>query len=121
MGRAGRDPEFFRYVKEGVVGERLYKRVASALVDHPTYDNPYLNFILDGTFGAALPFYMRKKNFAVIEKNIDRIHLFQGTVTARMLPKNAGNATTVVSIGDSMPLNVCRKTVVCMAPLAIPT
>lgn len=79
MGRAGRDPEFFRYVN-GNVGEQLYRRVASALVELPTHDNPYLNFILNGTFGAALPFYMRKKNFDVIKKNIHRLHLFQGMI-----------------------------------------
>jgi S-adenosylmethionine-diacylglycerol 3-amino-3-carboxypropyl transferase len=110
MGRAGRDPEFFRYVK-GNVGERLYKRVASALVDHPTHDNPYLNLILNGTYGAALPFYMRKKNFAVIKKNIDRLHLFQGTVTeATVQSEGAFDGCNLSDIFEYMDENHFRET-----------
>ncbi|MFW6374556.1 MAG: DUF3419 family protein [Thermodesulfobacteriota bacterium] len=78
MGRLGRDPEFFRYV-EGPVAEHIRGRVAHALTELPTHDNPYLTYILTGSFGDRLPFYARRDNFDIIRAHLDHLELRQGT------------------------------------------
>jgi len=79
MGRMGRDPEFFRYV-EGSVAKRILARVEYALTELPTHDNPFINYILTGSFGQALPFYARRENFATIRDNLERLELVHGDV-----------------------------------------
>ncbi len=79
MGRMGRDPEFFRYV-EGSVAKRILARVEYALTELPTHDNPFINYILTGSFGQALPFYARRENFAPIRDNLERLELVHGDV-----------------------------------------
>ncbi len=80
MGRLGRDPEFFRYV-EGDVAGRILDRTRYALTALPTDRNPYLEYILTGGFDRALPFYLRRENFAAIRGNLDRLVTFRGGVT----------------------------------------
>jgi S-adenosylmethionine-diacylglycerol 3-amino-3-carboxypropyl transferase len=72
MGRLGRDPSFFRYV-EGSVSERILARARSAITDLDPADNPYLQWILTGRHGAALPFALRAENFDAIRRNLDRL------------------------------------------------
>ena len=81
MGRMGRDPEFFRYV-EGSVAERILARVEYALTRLPVHDNPYVNYILTGSFGAALPLYARPESHAAIRENIERLEIVRGDVGA---------------------------------------
>ena len=80
LGRFGRDPEFFRYVDNLNVSDRLLKRTEYALTVLPTNKNPYLNYILNGNFGNILPFYIDKDNFDKIRNNIDKLEIFQGTI-----------------------------------------
>jgi len=77
MAKAGRDAEFFKYV-EGKVAERILHRVEYALKELPTHSNPYLNFILTGNFGEALPYYLHRENFQKIRDNLGSLELFQG-------------------------------------------
>jgi S-adenosylmethionine-diacylglycerol 3-amino-3-carboxypropyl transferase len=79
MGRSGRDPEFFRYVKGNVAG-RIFERTKHALTDLPTHDNPFLRFILNGAFDNALPMYAQPEYFKTIKNNIDRLETFNGTI-----------------------------------------
>lgn len=79
LGMIGRDPEFFRYV-DGHVAERILHRTRYALTALPTHNNPYLRFILTGTFGTTLPFYAREENFAKIKENIDALELYNGNI-----------------------------------------
>lgn len=79
MGRLGRDPEFFRYV-EGDVAGRILARTRYALTTLPTDRNPYLEYILTSGFKRALPFYLRRENFAAIKGNLDKLVLFKGNV-----------------------------------------
>lgn len=78
MGRLGRDPELFRYVK-GSVAERILQRTRHALTAIPTHSNPYVQYILTGSFGKALPHYARQENFAAIQNNLGALHVIQGT------------------------------------------
>lgn len=79
LGRLGRDPEFFRYV-EGNVASQLLHRARHALATLPTEHNPYLHFIVRGSFGTALPFYLRAENFEAIRENLHSLVLFEGTI-----------------------------------------
>ena len=81
MGRLGRDPEFFRYV-EGSVSARILARTEHALTELPTDHNSYLNYILTGNFGNALPHYLRRENFQPIRDGLEGLTLFQGPIQA---------------------------------------
>ena len=58
MGRAGRDPEFFKYV-EGSIGDRILNRARYGLTELSPHDNPYLQYILWGNYTDALPRFLR--------------------------------------------------------------
>ncbi len=79
MGRLGRDPEFFRYV-EGSVAERILGRTRHALTVLPTHTNPYLEYILTGTFERQLPRYLEPGAFAASKAGLDRLTLHLGSV-----------------------------------------
>ncbi|HEV2239102.1 MAG TPA: DUF3419 family protein, partial [Ktedonobacterales bacterium] len=81
MARAGRDPEFFRYV-EGSVAERILARARHALTALDPADNPYLHWILTGEHGAALPLALRPEHFATIRANLDRLEWHQQSLEA---------------------------------------
>jgi S-adenosylmethionine-diacylglycerol 3-amino-3-carboxypropyl transferase len=72
MGRLGRDPRFFRYV-EGNVAERILERTRYALSELDPVENPYMQWIVLGRFGAALPHALRPENFEKIRANLDRL------------------------------------------------
>ena len=79
MGRMGRDPEFFRYV-EGSVSERILARVRHALTTLPGEDNPFMRYILSGSFDGALPVYLEPANTERIRRNLDRLRVVTGTI-----------------------------------------
>jgi S-adenosylmethionine-diacylglycerol 3-amino-3-carboxypropyl transferase len=72
MGALGRDPSFFRYV-EGSVAEKILGRTRHALTELDPHANPYLQWILTGRHGTALPFYLREENVPLIRQNLDRL------------------------------------------------
>lgn len=72
MGALGRDPSFFRYV-EGSVAENILSRTRHALTELAPAENPYLQWILTGRHGSALPFYLREENFDSIRQNLDHL------------------------------------------------
>jgi S-adenosylmethionine-diacylglycerol 3-amino-3-carboxypropyl transferase len=72
MGRAGRDPSFFKYV-EGNVADRILTRTHHALTQLNPAENPYLQWILTGTYPTALPYALRPENFEAIRANLDRL------------------------------------------------
>jgi S-adenosylmethionine-diacylglycerol 3-amino-3-carboxypropyl transferase len=72
MGRLGRSPEFFDYV-EGSVADRLLARTRYALTVLDPSTNPYLQWILLGHHGAALPYALRPEHFQAIRAHLDRL------------------------------------------------
>jgi S-adenosylmethionine-diacylglycerol 3-amino-3-carboxypropyl transferase len=79
MGRLGRDPAFFDHV-QGSVAAHVARRSVHAMVDTDPTTNPYLNWILTGTHGQALPLALRPENFAAIRDRLDRIEVRRGTL-----------------------------------------
>lgn len=78
MGMLGRDPEFFRYV-EGSVADRILGRVRHALTELPPQGNPYLHYILTGSFADALPLYVRPESYPLVRENLERLVLQHGS------------------------------------------
>jgi len=74
MGRLGRDPSFFRYVK-GSVAERILARTRYAMVDLDPALNPYFYWILRARHDNVLPFAFREENFNIIRERLDRIEI----------------------------------------------
>ncbi|MGD9680720.1 MAG: DUF3419 family protein [Candidatus Obscuribacterales bacterium] len=72
MGALGRDPSFFKYV-DSSLPEFLRGSIEYALVEQDPSQNPYLSYILLGRFGDVLPFWLQKKNYEAIRKNINRL------------------------------------------------
>ena len=79
MGKLGRDPEFYKYVKTKCA-DRIYKRAEYALTNLSTHENPYLHYILQGHYNEHLPFALRPENFNTIKTNIDNIEFKQISV-----------------------------------------
>jgi S-adenosylmethionine-diacylglycerol 3-amino-3-carboxypropyl transferase len=78
MGRLGRDPEFFRYV-EGSVADRILERTRHALTVLATDKNPYLQYILTGSFG-TLPRYLEPAHFEAVREGLERLTLVEGAI-----------------------------------------
>ena len=78
MGRFGRDPEFFRYVRKIAISGEIWKRAERAMSDLPTENNPYLCYTILGSFDGVLPHYAREENFACIRSRLNRLHFVQG-------------------------------------------
>lgn len=72
LGRAGRDPAFFRYVQADVAGAILDRTRYALTVLNPA-DNPYVHWILTGRHDTALPHALRRENFELIRDRLDRL------------------------------------------------
>jgi S-adenosylmethionine-diacylglycerol 3-amino-3-carboxypropyl transferase len=72
MGRLGRDPSFFAYVK-GSVSERILARARHAVTELNPADNPYLQWIMTGRHTTALPLALRAEHFETIRANLGRL------------------------------------------------
>ena len=79
MGRLGRDPAFFRYVRPGDITGEIRARARRAMVELPTEDNPWLRHALTGAFGPSLPPYARPEAFDAIRANLDALEFFHGS------------------------------------------
>ena len=108
MGRLGRDPEFFKYVKDDV-GLNILKRTQHAFTEIPTYTNPYLNFIMTGHFTPhALPHYLRPDHFNMIKTNIHHIKPFQGNLKSCALKNIQFDAFNLSDIFEYMNMSEFR-------------
>ncbi len=80
---AARDPRFFVHVGADVpVAERIAARVREAVTATDPAENPYLNWILRGHHGAALPRYLRAEHFETIRSRLDRLTPHLGALEA---------------------------------------
>ncbi|PAW77853.1 MAG: S-adenosylmethionine--diacylglycerol 3-amino-3-carboxypropyl transferase [Verrucomicrobia bacterium Tous-C9LFEB] len=79
MGWKGRDPSFFRYV-EGTVSDRILTRLRHALIELEPDKNPYLQWILLGTYRTVLPHYLREENYESIRRNLDRLEWHESSI-----------------------------------------
>ena len=79
MGRLGRDPEFFRFVR-GSVAERILARARYAVTALPPAENPFLQFILRGNFAPSLPRYLEPERFRAVREGVERLTCVRGAI-----------------------------------------
>lgn len=72
MGLLGRDKAFFDHV-EGGPAAHLRQRTRHALVELEPRANPYLHWIMTGTFADALPLALRRQHYETIRTRVDRL------------------------------------------------
>lgn len=87
MGLMGRDPAFFKYV-EGSVAKKILSRTEVAFNNVLAKENPYLDWILNGEFGYALPHALREENFELIKQNIHKLETHLGSVESYLNTSN---------------------------------
>jgi len=76
----GREPGFYDSVRTDIA-DYVIGRTEYAMTTLPTHNNPYLEYIVRGNFKKALPFYLLKENFDRIRNNLDKLEIFQGSLT----------------------------------------
>ncbi|MFB6350996.1 MAG: DUF3419 family protein [Bradymonadaceae bacterium] len=97
MGWLGRDPEFFRHV-DGSVAAEMLRRTRRAFTELPTHDNPYLEYILTGTFRHTLPPYLARDCYEAICENLDALTLVEGPV--QQAAREAGGEFDAFNLSD---------------------
>jgi len=98
MGRLGRDKEFFKYVDVSMISKNIKERADRALRDVPTWNNPYVNYILLNNFDYALPHFAKEENFNQIKNNIDALEIKTGTINE--VAKNSGIKFDCFNLSD---------------------
>jgi S-adenosylmethionine-diacylglycerol 3-amino-3-carboxypropyl transferase len=79
MSRLGRDAAFFRYV-DGSVRDHVMAVAHHAMVELPTHTNPFLNYIVTGTFRQSLPRYLQPDRFQAVREGLGRVSMVEGQV-----------------------------------------
>lgn len=103
LGRFGRDPGFTRYADE-TIWESLERRIPHALTVLSPNANPYLQWILKGTFDSALPWAWRAENYEAIRSNLDAIEIHRDSLenALRGLEPGSLNACNLSDIFEYM-------------------
>jgi S-adenosylmethionine-diacylglycerol 3-amino-3-carboxypropyl transferase len=79
LGRLGRSPAFFRYVKERRIADLLLARTRRGLTEIPIVENYFVHYILTGAYSkldTTHP-YLQKANFRSLQENVGRLRLVQ--------------------------------------------
>lgn len=79
MGALGRDRATFRFV-DGMVAEKIMDRARRVFIELPPHANPYLEYILTGTFGHSLPRYLEPDRFEAVRDGLDRVTFVEGRI-----------------------------------------
>ncbi len=106
MGRLGRDKEFFKYVDTAMISDNIKARTDKALRDVPTWNNPYVNYILLNNFEFALPDFAKEENFNIIKSNIDALEIKIGTINEAA--QNSGMKFDCFNLSDIFEYMDCE-------------
>ncbi len=84
MGNLGRDRSFYNYVEEKEnSGDDIRNRFEFGIYNAVNAFNPYFSYIIRGGYSPqSLPVYLRRENFDIIRRNIDRITLVHGDMSS---------------------------------------
>jgi S-adenosylmethionine-diacylglycerol 3-amino-3-carboxypropyl transferase len=121
MGHLGRDPEFFRHAR-GPVAAHILDRAADAFTRLSTHDNPFLRYILAGTFGAALPDYLLPAHHQTIRERLDRLELRASPLDAALaaLPSRSIDAFNLSDVAEYMDLATYHRLLDAIRRVAAP-
>ena len=81
MGWLGRDKAFFDHV-DGSLSDHIARRLHHAAVTCDPVENPYLQWIMKGMHGEALPMAWRAEHFENIRDRLDRLDIRLGALEA---------------------------------------
>jgi len=81
MGRLGRDPSFFAHA-EGSLPAQVRQKTRHAAVEMDPCANPYMQWILLGRHGRALPLAWRQEHYDTIRSRSDRITIERDRIDA---------------------------------------
>jgi S-adenosylmethionine-diacylglycerol 3-amino-3-carboxypropyl transferase len=121
MGYLGRDPEFFRHAR-GPVAAPILERTRDAFTLLPTHDNPYLRYILTGTFGDALPDYLRPEHHDAIREGLGRLELRVAPLDEVLatLPPRSVDAFNLSDVAEYMDLVTYHRLLAAIRRVAAP-
>ena len=95
MGRLGRDPALFDHV-QGDGAQAILSRTRYALSELPASTNPYLVYIMTGSFRPdALPRYLRPEHRGAIRARLDRLSWTLGAAEAVPGPFHGFNLSDI--------------------------
>jgi S-adenosylmethionine-diacylglycerol 3-amino-3-carboxypropyl transferase len=81
MGRLGRDPSFFAHA-EGSLPAQVRQKARHAAVEQDPCANPYMQWILLGRHGRAMPLAWRQEHYDAIRSRSDRITIERDCIDA---------------------------------------
>jgi S-adenosylmethionine-diacylglycerol 3-amino-3-carboxypropyl transferase len=121
LGYFGRDPEFFRHAR-GPVAAPILDRARDAFTLLPTHDNPYLRYILTGTFGAALPDYLLPAHHGLIREALQRLELRVAPLDEVLakLPSRSIEAFNLSDVAEYMDLVAYHRLLAAIRRVAAP-
>jgi S-adenosylmethionine-diacylglycerol 3-amino-3-carboxypropyl transferase len=76
MGALGRDPSQYRHVDRRSIAEIrrvLRDRIEYGFTVPPPWENPYLEYLVTGSYNLSLPVYLRPGYFEVIRASLPRL------------------------------------------------
>ena len=121
MGYLGRDPEFFRQAR-GPVAAPILDRARHAFTLLPTHDNPYLRYILTGTFGDTLPDYLLPAHHGAIRERLGALELRVAPLdeVLAILPSRSIDAFNLSDVAEYMDLATYHRLLAAIRRVAAP-
>ena len=98
MGAIGRDRETFRYV-DGMVADKIVERARRVFIELPPHTNPFLIYILTGTFDHCLPRYLEPDRFEAVRNGLDRVTFIEGRLE-ELVGSHAGGGFDGFNLSD---------------------
>lgn len=108
MGALGRDPKFLNEVKIRV-SSFILNQARLHLSTVYCQKNYFLHYILKGDFGEDLPPYMRKENYELIRRRLDRLEIFEGLAEAAFAQYASFNKFNLSNIFEYMDEELFTK------------
>ncbi|MDX1653236.1 MAG: DUF3419 family protein [Brumimicrobium sp.] len=108
LGRFGRHPSLFDEV-EISVADFIYEQTAQHLSSVGCQKNYFLHYILKGSFGDELPYYVKKESYGRIKQNIDKLNTGVGSVEEYAKKMNHYNKFNLSNIFEYMDENAFNK------------
>lgn len=120
MGRLGRDPAFLEQV-EVDVGAFIHGRASAHLRSRDCQQNPFLSYILRGSFAPTLPHYVRPGVYEAVQRHIDRLVLHEGYAQDAFRTHGRFHRFNLSNIFEYMDVGTFRHVAANIADNAEPT
>lgn len=102
----GKHPHFeeFSALNKRNFSSEIYQLTENHLCSVLAQNNEFLRYMLTGSFGNKLPFYIREENYDRVKKNLSRLKLVSSEVTDYL---TTDNDFSIIHLGESIePMEV---------------